>query len=239
MIEIIPAIDLIGGQCVRLEEGDFNRKTSYAGSPLDVAKRYEDAGCKKLHLVDLDGAKAGAPKHLDILTEIAGNTLLQVDFGGGLSSSDSVIAALSAGAYQVNIGTAAVKEPELMAEVLETAGPEQVILSADVRGRIVQVRGWQESAEISISDLISRFQPLGLKFVTCTDISKDGMMSGPSFELYSELMKEFPEISFVASGGVRSIEDIRALRDLEMYGVIIGKALLSGALEPAALGEFL
>lgn len=203
MIEIIPAIDIINGECVRLSQGDYSRKTIYASSPLDMARVYADAGIRRLHLVDLDGAKAGYPLNLDILRKIAAENIIKIEWGGGIKDRRGLEAVLDAGADYAIIGSLAVKNPELMEEWLQEFGGNRIILGADIRNGKVSVNGWLEDSPLSVSDLIDRFLPFGLKEVICTDISKDGMLEGPSVQLYLDLAKKYPDITFTVSGGDR------------------------------------
>lgn len=225
MIEIIPAIDIINGECVRLSQGDYSRKTIYASSPLDMARVYADAGIRRLHLVDLDGAKAGYPLNLDILRKIAAENIIKIEWGGGIKDRRGLEAVLDAGADYAIIGSLAVKNPELMEEWLQEFGGNRIILGADIRNGKVSVNGWLEDSPLSVSDLIDRFLPFGLKEVICTDISKDGMLEGPSVQLYLDLAKKYPDITFTVSGGVSSMGDIMELDALGLPRVIVGKAI--------------
>ena len=226
-MKIFPAIDILDGGCVRLFQGDFEQRITYQRDPLEIALAYQSEGAKYLHLVDLDGAKAGELKNISILEKLASQTSLSVDYGGGINSKEDIHRLLDAGAKQVSVGSSAVKEPELFIEWLSEFG-EKIILSADVNNGQVQISGWQLATPFSVSDLILRFKPYGLKYVSCTDVSKDGTMSGPNFLLYRDLVHQFPGVSVIASGGVASLEDIAHLKNTEVYGVIIGKALLDG-----------
>ncbi|MBD5328937.1 MAG: 1-(5-phosphoribosyl)-5-[(5-phosphoribosylamino)methylideneamino]imidazole-4-carboxamide isomerase [Bacteroides sp.] len=228
MIQIIPAIDIIGGECVRLSQGDYDRKTVYAASPIEMARLYAGAGVKRLHLVDLDGAKAGAPCNLPVLRDIAAENLLRIEWGGGIKSREGLEAVLNAGADYAIIGSLAVKKPELMEEWLREFGGDRIILGADVRNGKVSVNGWLEDSPLSIENLIDRFLPFGLKEVIVTDISKDGMLSGPSTQLYLDLMKHYPDIIFTVSGGISSMKDIENLNEQGLPRVIVGKAIYEG-----------
>lgn len=225
MIEIIPAIDIIGGKCVRLSQGDYARKTTYSSTPVEMARLYAGAGIRRLHLVDLDGAKAGKPCNLETLRRIAAENLLKIEWGGGIKSREALDELFLAGADYAIIGSLAVKRPELMEQWLKEFGGERIILGADLRDGKVSVSGWLEDSPLSIHDLIRRFLPFGLKEVICTDISRDGMLQGPSTSLYLDLMKKYPEITFTVSGGISSIEDIRELDRLGLPRVIVGKAI--------------
>lgn len=227
-MRIIPAIDLINGKCVRLEKGDYNRKTEYREDPLEVAKEFEDAGLQYLHLVDLDGAKAGALLNWKVLERICANTALTVDVGGGIKSDEDLRIALECGAKQVNVGSLAVKQPEKFRQWLQEKGGETMILSADVREGKIAVSGWQEQTEINLQTFIEGFLDDGLKTVVTTDISRDGMLTGPSIELYHQLRTEFPDLDFVASGGVSNLSDLEDLATIGMGGAILGKAIYEG-----------
>lgn len=227
-MRIIPAIDLINGKCVRLEKGDYNRKTEYREDPLEVAKEFEDAGLQYLHLVDLDGAKAGTLLNWKVLERICANTALRVDVGGGIKSDKDLQIALDCGAKQVNVGSLAVKNPEQFRVWLQEKGGDVMILSADVRDSKIAVSGWQEQTDIELTTFIEGFLADGLKTVVTTDISRDGMLTGPSIELYHQLRTEFPDLDFVASGGVSSMSDLEDLATIGMGGAILGKAIYEG-----------
>ena len=222
---IIPAIDIIGGKCVRLTQGDYAQQKTYNEDPLAVARTFEDSGLRHLHLVDLDGAKAGHVVNAKVLETIAQHTSLTIDFGGGLRTSEDIATALSAGATQVNIGSAAVKQRELFLGWMKNFGPERIILSADVRGENVAVSGWQEGTAVNVFSLIEDYSEHGLRYVVCTDISKDGLLEGSSIGLYEKLMARFPDLRLIASGGVTDISELHRLREIGMDGAIIGKAI--------------
>ena len=223
MIQIIPAIDIIEGRCVRLSKGDYHRQKVYDAQPLDMARAYEDAGVKRLHLVDLDGAKAGGPQNLATLEQIATRTGLEIEFGGGIKSDDALRAVFDRGATYAIAGSIAARQPDLFSEWLLAYGPEKMILGADLRDGKVSVSGWLEDMDLTIDDLIARFP--AVTQIICTDISKDGAMKGPSFELYNSLMRDFPEQKFIASGGISCFDDVLKLKINGMYGAIIGKAI--------------
>ena len=237
-MEIIPAIDLIDGKAVRLTGGDYARKTVYADDPLVVAKTFESVGIKRLHLVDLDGAKAGKVVNLSVLERIAGGTSLQVDFGGGIKQQEDLTAVWNAGATWATIGTLAVKEPEVLKAWFEEYGPERFVLGADVRGEKVAVSGWLEDTEKNVFDLLKEWIDLGLRQAFCTDISKDGKLQGPSVGLYEKIIKAFPSLYFIASGGVSKLEDLDALRASGCSAAIVGKAYYEGHISAEALGAF-
>lgn len=224
MIQIIPAIDLIGGRCVRLTQGDYYQKKVYDGSPVDMARSYADCGVQRIHLVDLDGAKAGAPKNLATLEAIARAVPCEVEWGGGLSHEAAVQDAFNAGATHAIIGSIAARNPERLEAWLKKYGAK-MILGADVRDGRIAVSGWQDSVALGIEDLVSRFQDLGLQECIVTEISRDGMLQGPASALYVRLQRQFPEISFTVSGGISGMADIRSLDALHLRKVIVGKAI--------------
>lgn len=230
-MRIIPAIDIIDGKCVRLTQGDYGQKKIYNENPLEVAKSFEEAGLSYLHLVDLDGAKAGAVINWSVVTEIVSKTSLLVDFGGGIKKEEDIVKLLELGVHQVNLGSIAVKHPEIVYEWMKKFGPEKIILSADVKDEKIQISGWQENAAIGIEHFIERFQSNGIKYVTCTDISTDGMLAGPNVRLYKKLMVLFPDIKWIASGGVSGIHDVHELNTIGVDGVIIGKAIYEGKIQ--------
>jgi phosphoribosylformimino-5-aminoimidazole carboxamide ribotide isomerase len=227
-IEIIPAIDIIGGKCVRLSQGDYERKIVYNENPLEVALMFEDAGISRLHLVDLDGAKAKHIVNYKVLEQIASKTKLIIDFGGGLKSDEDLKVAFKSGASMVTGGSIAVKEPDLFLSWLEKFGSEKIILGADAKDGKIAVSGWQESTELSVVKFIVEFHKKGIFKVISTDISRDGMLSGPAFELYAEIMETLPDVEIIASGGIASMDDIYKLAEMEVPGVITGKAIYEG-----------
>lgn len=227
-MELIPAIDLIDGRCVRLTQGDYDIKKVYEQNPVDMAKMYADCGVRRLHVVDLDGAKAKEPCNLRVLEQLATNTNLDIEWGGGIKSTDALRAALNAGTNRVICGSVAVDNRELFADWLQNYGAGHVILGADVRGRNVATHGWLKESQVSIDEIIGWFLPFGLKQLICTDISKDGMMQGPNFPLYVELKENFPTVDTTLSGGISSMDDIRKAHELGLHSVIIGKAIYEG-----------
>lgn len=227
-MRIIPAIDVIDGRCVRLSQGDYAQRTVYDSSPLDVAKSLEDAGIQHLHLVDLDGAKARRIVNLPVLEAIASQTKLKVDFGGGISSLDQIRLALDAGAVQVTCGSIAATQPQAFHEWLEVFGADQLILGADAKNRKIAVAGWEASTESDVVTFIENHQSNGVRFCICTDIAKDGMLQGPSFELYREILGVCPGLKLIASGGVTTVADLDRLAELGLEGAIVGKALHEG-----------
>ncbi len=230
-IEIIPAIDIIEGKCVRLSQGDYNQKTVYNENPLEVAKMFEAAGIRRLHLVDLDGAKAKHIVNHKVLENIAGKTSLIIDFGGGLKTDKDLEIAFNSGAKMVTGGSIAVKEKETFLSWLENYGSEKIILGADAKDGKIAVSGWIESTTLSVIDFIESYHQDGIKKVISTDISRDGMLSGPAFELYDEIMKLLPEVEIIASGGIASMDDILKLNEMRVPGVITGKAIYEGKID--------
>ena len=224
-MEIVPAIDMIEGRCVRLSQGDFNKSKEYYASPLEMAKRYEDVGVRRLHLVDLDGARAGIPQNQRNLEQIASATSLQVEWGGGVRSRESIASVLNAGAAGVICGSLALQEPRLFSAFLKEYGEERIILGADISGGKIATKGWLEISSSTIEEVIELFLKDGLKRVICTDISKDGMLQGPAVELYSALMERFPTMHLTASGGVGSMADLENLEAAGVPAAIVGKAI--------------
>lgn len=225
MIEIIPAIDIINGECVRLTKGDYAQKSVYYKNPADVAARYAEAGVRRLHLVDLDGAKASEPRNLPVLEQIARRTGLDIQYGGGIKSAASLGRVLDAGASRAIVGSMAVTEPELFGEWLGGFGPERIILGADTRDGKIATHGWLRSSELTAEDIIALFAAKGLSQAIVTDISRDGMLSGPAFELYAALQSVFPGVDVTASGGISGAQDIARLDAQGTRSVIVGKAL--------------
>ncbi len=226
-MKIIPAIDIINGKCVRLTQGDYAQQKTYNENPLEVAKMYEDAGIRYLHLVDLDGAKQGKIVNYKVLEAIASQTKLAVDFGGGLKTDADIETAFSSGAAQVTAGSIAVKQPETVYAWLEKYGTDKIILGADCRNRKIAVSGWLEESTLDVVDFIKDFSGKGIQSVICTDISKDGMLQGPSFELYGEILEQ-ANVGLIASGGVTTMDDLYKLKEMGCAGAIIGKAIYEG-----------
>lgn len=224
MIEIIPAIDLIGGKCVRLSQGDYALKKDYGGDPVEWARAFAGCGVSRLHLVDLDGAKAAAPRNLKTLEEIASLNLLTLEWGGGINDDAALNAVWDAGADQAIIGSVAVREPEKMKFWLKTFGT-RMILGADIRNGQVAVSGWLKDSGIPVDELVARFLPYGLRRVIATDISRDGMLQGPAFNLYANLQRQFPGLQWVVSGGISCLDDIRRADERGLQSVIVGKAI--------------
>lgn len=238
-IEIIPAIDLIDGRCVRLSQGDYNQKSVYDDMPVDIARKFAEIGVKRVHMVDLDGAKAGAPRNLDTLRQIASLGSLDVEWGGGIKSHKDLQDVIDAGAGHAIIGSVAVKEPILMDQWLRKHGAKHIVLGADLRHGKVSVSGWLEDSRLSIHDLMDRFMPCGLREVIVTDISKDGMMSGPTTELYLSLVERYPDVTFTVSGGISSMADIEELDRLGLERVIVGKAIYEGHISLDEIRDFI
>lgn len=225
MVEIIPAIDIIEGRCVRLSQGDYDQRKVYNASPIDMAKRYADCGVKRIHVVDLDGAKSSSPKNLKTLERMAVGAAVEIEWGGGLKSEEALRAIFDYGATYAIVGSVAAQQRELFAEWLQMFGGERMILGADVRNGKVSVNGWLEDLALSIEELIDGFLPYGLNQVICTDINKDGMLKGPSFELYTDLQSRYEQVDFTVSGGIASMADIERAEELHLRRVIVGKAI--------------
>ncbi|MFZ9660704.1 MAG: 1-(5-phosphoribosyl)-5-[(5-phosphoribosylamino)methylideneamino]imidazole-4-carboxamide isomerase [Chitinophagaceae bacterium] len=239
MIEIIPAIDIIDGKCVRLTQGDYSQKTVYHENPLEIAIMFESCGIKRLHLVDLDGAKKGSVVNWKTLEKIATSTNLLIDFGGGIKLEDDLKKVLDSGAKWATIGSLAVKSPELFSEWLIKYQPSSFFLGADVRDEKLAVSGWMETTDEDIFSFVDSYVSLGLNYIFCTDISKDGKLDGPSIALYQKLKKHNPNYKLVASGGVSSISDIPALEQAGCNGVIIGKAIYENRISMEDLQKLL
>ncbi len=238
-MEIIPAIDLIDGKCVRLTQGDYDQKTAYSSNPLEMAQRFADHGIRRLHLVDLDGAKQRTVVNLNVLEQIATHTSLAVDFGGGVQSDEDLRRVLEAGAQQVTGGSIAVRQPEVFMRWLDQHGADKIILGADARDRLVAISGWQEKSTLKVINFVRDYAKQGVRYVICTDVAKDGLLQGPSFELYDELRAQVPLVHLIASGGITTVDDLRQLKANGLHGAIIGKALYEGPLTLSDLTEFL
>lgn len=231
MITLIPAIDLMNGQIVRLSQGNYSRVTEYSESPTEVAKKFYGMGYKRLHIVDLDAAGNTGRNNLHVLKEITSSTSIKVDFGGGLRETADVEKAFACGAFAVSIGSIAVKKPETVKQMIEKFGPEKIILSSDVLDGKIRIHGWTENSGKTVQELLEEYIPLGIRTVLCTDISRDGMMCGPNIELYSEIMKRFPDCDLIASGGIRDENDIKALNEAGIPSVVFGKAIYEGRID--------
>lgn len=225
MIEIIPAIDIIGGKCVRLSQGDYGRQTVYDASPAEMVRRYAGAGISRIHVVDLDGARSGCPRNLGVVEQMASLGLAGIELGGGIKSDAALRDVFNAGADYAIAGSVAVRSPETMSRWLRSRGGDRIILGADLRDGKVSVNGWLEDSEMTADSLIDRFRPDGLSQVICTDISKDGMLAGPATELYTCLRDRHADIVFTVSGGISSMADIETLDSLGLPRVIVGKAI--------------
>lgn len=232
---IIPAIDIIDGQCVRLEQGNYEKVTLYHKEPLEIAKKFEDAGLRRLHLVDLDGAKAGSVKNWKVLELIAGKTSLVIDFGGGIKSEKDVSIVFNSGATMATVGSIAVKNEAVFLEWMTKFGSNKFLLGADVKGEKITVNGWQETTELWIYDFIQKYNDHGIKQIFCTDVSKDGKLEGPAIELYKNIVSKFPALHFIASGGVSTIKDLEGLREIGCKGAIVGKAIYENRITLAEL----
>lgn len=236
---VIPAIDIIDGKCVRLTKGDYNQQKVYNEDPLEVAMQFEDAGIKRLHLVDLDGARTGNVKNWNVLEKIAGKTKLTIDFSGGISSQKNVEISFNSGASFTAVGSIAVKDEATLTAWLLTYGADRFIIGADVKEEKLVVRGWIEKTSSTVFDLIDKYRIKGVKKFFCTDIEKDGMLSGTAIVLYKKIMNRFPSIDLIASGGISSINDMEELREAGCDGAIIGKALYENKIKLAELKKFL
>ena len=228
MIELIPAIDIIGGQCVRLTKGDYDQKTVYRNSPAEVAKEFEQIGFKRLHVVDLDGAKSKHIVNEQVLKAITTETNLVVDFGGGIKTDADIEKAFSAGASMVTVGSIAVTDPDRFMGWLEKYGASRIILGADVRNGKISINGWKEDSGEALLPFMKKYIDAGVRNVLCTEISKDGTLAGPAIDLYKEMMATYPELHLIASGGVSSIDDIKALEVAGIPAVVFGKAIYEG-----------
>lgn len=228
MIELIPAIDIIDGKCVRLSQGDYGSKKVYNENPVEVAKDFEAHGIRRLHIVDLDGAASHHIINYKILDQIAGHTSLIIDFGGGIKSNEDLVIAFENGAQMATIGSVAVKNPELFNSWLTRYGSEKIILGADVKDNRIAVNGWKEESPMELMPFLENYTEKGVTKVLCTDISCDGMLEGPSIPLYKDIITEFPDLHLIASGGVSSLDDIRKLDEAGIPAVVFGKALYEG-----------
>ena len=227
-MDIIPSFDLLDGKLVRLRQGDFEQKTEYDASPLELAQELEAAGIRRLHMVDLDGARSGRPANLHILAEVAARTRLQIDYGGGLRSIPSLKQVWDAGAMLFSVGSVALLAQDEFSAWVEKFGPDRFLIGADVRDRQLAVHGWKEQTTVSVFDFLTTMYKLGIRQFSVTDIERDGELSGPSTELYSDIMKAFPDIHLVASGGISSVADLEELNGLGCAGAIVGKAFFEG-----------
>ena len=236
---IIPAIDIIEGKCVRLTRGDYSQQKIYNEDPLEVARQFEDAGLKRLHLVDLDGAREGQVKNWKVLEKIAGKTKLLIDFSGGLSSLKNVDICFAAGANWAAIGSMAVKEETEFSSWLLAFGPEKFMIGADVKDERIAVKGWTETVAMTVFELIGTYKTKGVQQFFCTDVNRDGLLQGPATELYKKIMNEHPSADLIASGGVSTIKDLEELREAGCYGAIVGKAIYENRISLTELTRFL
>lgn len=238
-MKIIPAIDIIDGKCVRLTKGDYSTKKIYNQNPLEEALAFEANGIEYLHLVDLDGAKSNQIVNYKVLEQIASKTKLKIDFGGGLKSDEDVEIAFNSGANQITGGSIAVKSPNVFKEWIIKYGPNKIILGADVLDKKIAISGWKEITDLELIPFIESYSFLGVNTVICTDIAKDGMLSGSSIDLYNEILSEFPSLNLIASGGVSSIDELYQLNDIKISGAIVGKALYEGKISLSQLQKFI
>lgn len=239
MIEIIPAIDIIDGKCVRLSQGDYNSKKIYSENPVEIAKEFEAHGISRLHVVDLDGAASHHVVNYKTLDQIASRTSLIIDFGGGIKSDEDLVIAFENGAQMVTLGSVAVKEPQRFEKWLETYGQEKIILGADAKDEKIAINGWKEDSSINLFSFLDDYIKKGVTKVLCTDISKDGMLEGPSVDLYKKIMETYPDLHLIASGGVSSVDDICRLEEAGIPAVVLGKALYEGKINLKDLYRFI
>lgn len=230
MIQIIPSISIIDGKVTRLKQGDYSKETVYKDSPVDVARRFEEVGIKKIHIVDLDGARKGEPVNYHVLEAIAGHTGLKVDFSGGISTDGDISKSYEYGATSVTASSVAINKKNLFASWLVSYGREKITLGADALDGKITIRGWQKSTDIELFDHLDYYYMRGIKYVKSTDVAKDGIQEGPNFEMYQQIIEKFPGIHLLASGGVRSVDDIKQLNDIGVKGVIFGRAYYEGNL---------
>ena len=237
-MHLIPAIDLIEGKCVRLTQGDYEQKKVYNEDPLEVALRFQDAGLHRLHLVDLDGARAKRIINYRVLEKLANRTQLHIDFGGGIKSDKDIYIAFESGARQVTGGTIAAKDPVLFMSWVEKYGPEKIILGADFRDEEIAVSGWQETTGKKLFPFLEKYAGRGIRYAICTDISKDGLLEGSAVDTYRRIREELPDLKLIASGGISSMKELHELRDIGCFGAIIGKAIYEGKLALGDLQKF-
>jgi phosphoribosylformimino-5-aminoimidazole carboxamide ribotide isomerase len=235
---IIPAIDIIDGKCVRLTQGDYTQKTVYSESPVEVAKSFEAAGITRLHVVDLDGAKASHIVNHETLKQIVTQTNLQIDFGGGIKSDEDIRMAFKSGAQQITAGSIAVKSKQTVLRWLQQYGTDKIILGADVKNERIAISGWQDDSGIDLFTFLEEYVAHGISYVICTDIAKDGLLQGASIDLYRKILLRYPQLKLIASGGVTSIDELHELRNAGLYGAIVGKAFYEGKISLDELSKF-
>ena len=238
MIEIIPAIDIIEGKCVRLSQGDYSKKKVYNEDPVEVAKEFEAHGMRRLHVVDLDGAASHHIVNYKVLEKIATRTSMIIDFGGGIKSDEDLVIAFENGAQMVTIGSVAVKHPTLMERWIGMFGSEKIILGADAKDEKISINGWKEDSQIELLPFLKDYTKKGIRKVLCTDISRDGMLTGPSTELYKKIIEEFPQMHLIASGGISCLDDIKKLEEAKIPAVVFGKAIYEGKISLKELSQF-
>ena len=239
MIELVPAIDIIGGKCVRLTQGDYSRKTEYGAEPADIARQFEECGIKRLHMVDLDGARSNHIVNYRVLEKVAAKTSLTIDFGGGLKSDDDIRIAFECGAAMVTGGSIAVKERDKFLSWIGRYGSDKIILGADVKNGNIAVSGWEETSDMELIDFIAGYMESGIRKTIATDISRDGMLEGPSVGMYKEMLQKLPGLYVIASGGVSSMADIEKLAEAGVPSVIFGKAIYEGRITVKELGKYI
>ena len=237
-MQLLPSISVSQGRTARLKQGDYSSEKIYDVSPIDIAKQFEDYGIRQVHLVDLEGAKVGHPINYDTLRLIKGYTNLEINFAGGIHTDGDLIKAFEHGAESITAGSIPVKNKNLFSSWIMSYGREKIMLSADVQDGLIKIRGWQEGTKINIIDHVGHFYNRGLKYLKSTDISKEGSLEGPAFDFYKEILQEFSGICIYASGGIRSIDDIKALQDIGLYGVIFGRAFYEGKITLEEIDKF-
>lgn len=238
-MEIIPAIDIIDGKCVRLSKGDFEKKIIYNDNPVEVAKNFEAAGIKRLHIVDLDGANWEPLKNIETLENIAKNTSLVIDFGGGIKNTEDITSVFSAGASMVSVGSVIVEKPDLFSQWIKDFGPGKFLPGADVLHKKIKIHGWKKETGIDVIDFIKEMISKGINQIFCTDISKDGMMQGPAIELYKEILTVFPSLHLIASGGISCLDDLIILKETGCKGAIVGKAIYEEKISMKQIKDFI
>jgi len=237
-MEVIPAIDIIDGKCVRLVRGDYGTKKIYSNDPLKIALSFQNAGIKKLHLIDLDGAKEGKVKNWKTIEEIAKNTNLEVELGGGIRGEKDIKRLLNLGVGRIILGSISLKEPKKFKNIFKKFGPDKIVVATDVKRNKICYRGWQEEIQKKFSSFLKDLIKLGIKTVICTDIERDGTLKGPNFSLYKRLISKFPKLKIIASGGIRDIQDLKKLSKIGVPGIIIGKAIYENKISLSDLKSF-